>query len=101
MSKRKRKNVVGKTAKKNRSTTNYKRNYPKSYLRKSSEVSRVTQLLWAVCLIVLGVSGVLFGIFGFIGVQMPDWLICSIGIADIVALPVLAITTIQKLKYAE
>lgn len=99
MSKKKRKSVIGKTAKKNRSTTNYTRNYPKSYTRKNTRVSKLTQVLWAVSLIVLGISGAFFGVAGISGWVIPDVVIRIIGVVDILALPVLAFTTVKKLKH--
>lgn len=97
MSKKKRKSVVGKTAKRNRSTTNYTRNYPKSYLKKNNRISKITQVLWTVSLIVLGISGVFFGVAGFTGWVVPDAVVRIIGVVDILALPVLAFTTVKKL----
>lgn len=100
MSKKKRKSVVGKTAKKNRSTTNYTRNYPKSYLKKNKRTSKTTQVLWVISLIVLGISGVFFGVAGITGWVMPDVVIRIIGVVDILALTVLVFTTVKRLKNA-
>lgn len=101
MSKKKRKTVLGKTAKKNRSTTNYTRNYPKSYMRKSKGTSKATEILWAISLVVLGISGIFFGVARIIGWMIPEVYLWTIAGVNIVALTVLVATTIIKLKNAE
>ena len=101
MGKKKRKTVLGKTAKKNRSTTNYTRNYPKSYTRKAKGPSKVTQLLWAIGLLLLGASGIVFCVAGLTGVMIPKVYLWVIAGADIVAIPVVVVTTIIKLKKAD
>jgi len=101
VSKRKRKTVLGKTAKKNRSTTNYKRNYPKSYMKKNMKKLKITQVLWVISLLVLGMSGIIFGVAGMIGWRIPDLMIRIIGIVDILMLPTLIVTTVVKVKNAE
>lgn len=101
MSKTKRKKVLGKTAKKNRSTTNYTRNYPKSYMRKSKGTSKITEVLWAVSLLVLSVSGIVFAVAGLMSWMIPDMYMWGIAGVSIVALPVLVVTTVKKLKNAK
>ncbi len=101
MSKKKKKHVVRKTAKRNKSTTNYTRNYPKRYMRKSRSTVNAVDVLWTVSLVVLGLSGIFFGVAAIIGRMIPELYLRIIGGVGIVILPVLLVTTIIKLKRAE
>lgn len=54
-------------------------------------------VLWAVSLIVLGAAAVQFGL-RLAGVPLPDALARPLGIVCLAALPVLAFTTVRKLR---
>lgn len=97
----KKKHVVRNTAKRNRSTTNYKRNYPKRYVRNHKRTRKVTDVLWTISLLVVGASGILLGVVAIADWMLPVLLLRGIGATGAVMLPILVVTTITKVKNTE
>ncbi|MBE5778874.1 MAG: hypothetical protein E7331_06025 [Clostridiales bacterium] len=53
---------------------------------------------WGISLIVLGVCGLVSVCGGAGWLALPDWLVRVVGILCLLCLPVLAYTTVRKLK---
>ena len=53
--------------------------------------------VWGVCLMAVGVSAVLLALRA-VGLALPDGAVRALGIADLLALPVLAYTTVRLLR---
>lgn len=54
--------------------------------------------LWAASLMVIGVATLLLFGFRLAGITLPDPVVRVVGAAELVALPVLAFTTVRKLR---
>lgn len=64
-----------------------------------SEVSRKPiDLCWAFSLIVIGACTVIRFGAEILGFELPDLAVYLIGFTDLIALPVLAFTTVRKVK---
>ena len=57
-------------------------------------VRRVNQL-WALSLIVIGCASMIHAGAGLLGLELPDWAVRVLGLADLAALPVLAYTSVR------
>lgn len=55
-------------------------------------------LLWSISLIVIGVATLILAGSNIIGIELPDVIVRIIGIVDLIALPVLAYTSVKKFK---
>lgn len=55
-------------------------------------------LLWSLSLLVIGISTVILAGSNIIGIELPDIAVRIIGVIDLIALPVLAYTTVKKIK---
>ena len=55
-------------------------------------------LLWSISLIVIGAATLILAGSNIIGIELPDVIVRIIGIVDLIALPVLAYTTVKKFK---
>lgn len=55
-------------------------------------------LLWSISLIVIGVATLILTVTNIIGIELPDVIVRIIGIVDLIALPVLAYTSVKKFK---
>lgn len=54
--------------------------------------------LWGISLIVIGVGSLVILVPGLFGVTVPDSVIGALGILELIALPVLAFTTVKRMK---
>lgn len=57
--------------------------------------------LWSVSLITIGVATIILAGSNVIGAALPDAVIRMVGLADLIALPVLAYTTVKRMKKTE
>ena len=57
-----------------------------------------TNLFWAFSLIVIGICSVILAGSSILGIKLPDLIVRTIGIIDLIALPLLAYTTVKKAK---
>lgn len=55
-------------------------------------------ILWAASLIITSVAALLFSVSGIFSLTLPDILGKTAGIADLIALPVLIVTSVVKAK---
>lgn len=55
-------------------------------------------ILWAVSLLVIGLATVILAVTQIAGAELPDTVRRILGIIDLLALPVLAFTTVRKVK---
>lgn len=59
---------------------------------------KTVNILWAASLIITAVAALLFSVSGIFSFTLPEVLVRAAGIADLIALTVLMITTAVKLK---
>ena len=59
---------------------------------------KTTNLLCSINLIVVGICSILLGGANLLGIELSDFMIRGIGLIDLAALPVLAYTTVKKLR---
>ncbi len=52
--------------------------------------------VWAISLMVIGICSLVISVSNVIGIELPDLLARILGIIELVALPVLAFTSIKK-----
>lgn len=55
-------------------------------------------LVWAVCLIIIGLGSLIVSINNVFNMDFPNTMIKPIGIVDLITLPVLAFTTVKKIQ---
>lgn len=55
-------------------------------------------ILWAASLIITAVAALLFSVSGIFSLTLPEVLVRAAGIADLIALPVLIVTSVVKAK---
>ena len=55
-------------------------------------------LLWSISLLVIGLVAIILTGLNIIGIDVPDIVVRIIGVIDLLALPVLAYTTVKKFK---
>lgn len=59
---------------------------------------KTTNLVWSVSLIVIGICTVILAGGNLLGVELPDYIVRTIGLIDLIALPVLGYSTVKKVK---
>ena len=59
---------------------------------------KTTNLLWAFSLMAAGICSITLGGANLLSVELPDFMTRAIGLVDLAALPVLAYTTVKKLR---
>ena len=55
-------------------------------------------LLWGISLLVIGLATIILTGLNISGIDVPDIVVRIIGVIDLLALPVLAYTTVKKFK---
>lgn len=61
-------------------------------------MKKKNDLIWDFSLIIIGVATIILGGSNIIGLKLPDIAVRIIGIVDLVALPVLAYTSVKKVR---
>lgn len=61
-------------------------------------MKKKNDLVWGISLIIIGVATVVLAGSNVIGLKLPDIAVRIIGIVDLVALPVLAYTSVRKVR---
>lgn len=61
-------------------------------------MKKKNDLIWGFSLIIIGVATIILAGSNIIGIELPDIAVRIIGIVDLIALPVLAYTSIKKVK---
>lgn len=64
----------------------------------SSCMKKKNNLIWSISLIVIGIATLILVVPKMIGLNLPDIVIRIIGVVDLIAIPVLAYTTVKKVK---
>ena len=54
--------------------------------------------LWAISLLVIGIVTIILAGSGLVGVKLPDTATRILGVIDLIAIPVLAFTTVRRIK---
>ena len=55
-------------------------------------------IAWSISLIVIGVATIILAGSNIVGIEMPDVAVRVLGIVDLIALPILAFSTVKKVK---
>lgn len=63
-----------------------------------SVMKKKNDLMWGFSLLIIGVATIILAGSNVIGIELPDIAVRIIGIVDLIALPVLAFTTVKKVK---
>lgn len=61
-------------------------------------MKKKNDLMWDFSLIIIGTATIILAGSNVIGLKLPDIAVRIIGIADLIALPVLAYTSVKKIK---
>lgn len=60
--------------------------------------SKKINLIWAISLIVIGVTTLILAGANIVNMELPDIVVRVLGVIDLVSLPVLAFSTVKKAK---
>jgi hypothetical protein len=60
--------------------------------------TRLMNVLWSISLIVIGVGTFVISAASIAGFDLPDFVVRILGIADLIALPVLVFATVKKMR---
>lgn len=55
-------------------------------------------LLWSISLLVIGIATIILSGSNIIGIELSDIVVRIVGVIELLALPVLAYTTVKKFK---
>ncbi len=61
-------------------------------------MKKTNDLMWSLSLLIIGVATVILAGSNVIGIELSDVAARMVGIVDLIALPVLAYTTLKKFK---
>lgn len=61
-------------------------------------MKKKNDLIWSISLVIIGITSVILAGSNVIGLMLPDIIVRLIGIIDLIALPVVAFTTVKKVK---
>lgn len=61
-------------------------------------MKKKNDLMWGFSLIIIGAATIILAGSNVIGIELPDIAVRIIGIVDLIALPVLAYTSVKKIK---
>lgn len=61
-------------------------------------MKKKNDLMWCFTLMIIGIATVILAGSNIIGIELPDIAVRIIGIVDLISLPVLAYTTVKKIK---
>ncbi len=61
-------------------------------------MKKKNDLIWCLSLMVIGIATLILAGSNIIGIELPDIAVRIIGIVNLVALPVLAYTSVKKVK---
>lgn len=60
--------------------------------------SKKINIIWSTSLIVIGIATIILIGANIIGIELPNIIIRVLGVIDLVALPILAFSTVKKFK---
>ena len=61
-------------------------------------MKKKNDLMWCFSLLIISIATIILAGSNIIGIELPDIAVRIIGIVDLIALPVLAYTTVKKIK---
>lgn len=61
-------------------------------------MKKKNDLMWCFSLLIISVATIILAGSNIIGIELPDIVVRIIGIVDLITLPVLAYTTVKKVK---
>lgn len=61
-------------------------------------MKKKNDLVWSISLMVISFATIILSGSNIIGIELPDIIVRIIGVIDLLALPVLAYTTVKKFK---
>ena len=61
-------------------------------------MKRKNDLMWGISLMIIGAATVILAGSNIIGTELPDIAVRITGIADLIAIPVLTYTTVERIK---
>ncbi len=61
-------------------------------------MKKKNDLVWSISLLVIGIATIILAGTNIVGVQLPDIAVRITGVMELIALPVLAFTTVKKVK---
>lgn len=61
-------------------------------------MDRKLWLAWSISLMIVGIWGLVLAICNIAGVELPDTLVRVFGVIDLLALPVIAYTSVKLMK---
>ena len=61
-------------------------------------MKKKNDLVWSISLLVIGIATIILAGTNIVGVELPDIAVRIIGVIELIALPVLAFTTVKKVK---
>ncbi len=61
-------------------------------------MKNINDRIWCISLMIIGINTIILAGLNIVGIELPDILVRIIGIADLIALPFLAYTTVKKAK---
>lgn len=61
-------------------------------------MKKKNNLMWGLSLMIIGIATIILAGSNIIGIELPDIAVRITGIIDLIALPVLAYTTVKKIK---
>lgn len=64
----------------------------------NSKKSNIINIVWAISLIVIGITTLIFVGSNIVRIELPDIAVRVLGVVDLAALPVLAFSTVKKAK---
>lgn len=59
---------------------------------------KTTNLFWAFSLIAIGICTIILAGSNILSIELPDFITLTVGIIDLIALPILGYTTVKRLK---
>lgn len=61
-------------------------------------MKKKNDLMWAFSLMIIGIATIILAGSNIIGTELPDIAVRIIGIIDLIALPILAYSTVKKVR---
>lgn len=62
--------------------------------------SKKINVMWSISLLVIGITTIILAGANIVGVELPDITVRVLGVLELIALPVLAFSTIKKVRTA-
>lgn len=66
--------------------------------RETTDTKKGIDRLFAVSLVLMGISSLILSVTGLTGTALPDWAVRTLGIINLIALPVLIYPTVRNVQ---